>query len=193
MLLVNTPYWNRRDADRCPLRRYETRSARTSRPKRADNGRAAIRQSVIVLAPAGASARPRQPRGDLARSRETPAPWQHCACLLDFRPLAVEVGDGWADKRLRVLECRRDDAERGAVQSLVHRRGERFGLPTPRLHDLRHGLATKALSAGAHVAVSPITLGRGTRLWASPMSCSTGSTATSYQAQRVVHHLFWRR
>jgi len=124
-----------------------------------DAGRIAIRQTVIVI-----HNRPQLGTPKTAKGRRTVVLDKGTVAALRAhrkRQAAerLQIGSGWQDQDL--VFCRVDGTvlhpERFSRSFIAATR--RLGLPVIRLHDLRHGWATMALSAGVHPKIVQERLG----------------------------------
>lgn len=124
-----------------------------------DVGRAAIRQTVIVVGHVVRMGTPKTAKG----RRTVTLDGTTVSLLREHRARQnaerLLVGAGWSD--LDLVFCRVDGTplhpERFTRQ--FSERGRQLGLPKIRLHDLRHGWATMALAAGVHPKVVQERLG----------------------------------
>jgi integrase len=124
-----------------------------------ENGRAAIRQTVITVNNQAQIGEPKTARGRRTIDLDAAT----VAALREHRKRqAAErllMGSGWTDHGL--VFCRVDGSplRPGHFSRAFSRHIRRLGLRPIRLHDLRHGWATLALAAGEHPKVVQERLG----------------------------------
>jgi integrase len=124
-----------------------------------DGGRLFIRQTVITIKHAVAFGKPKTAKG----IRPVTLDPDTVAALVAHRKVQaaerLQLGAGWQDHGLVFCQPTGHPVHPERLSELFTRRLRSAGLPTIRLHDLRHTWATLALSAGVHPKVVQERLG----------------------------------
>lgn len=146
-----------------------------------DAGRAAIRQTVIVVNHEIQLGQPKTAKG----TRKIEMDAATVATLREHRKRqAAErllVGGGWVDHGLVFCQPTGIPLHAERVSEAFTRRVRKAGLPMIRLHDLRHTWATLALGAGIHPKVVQERLGHA--------NISVTSTSTAMPQPRCIQML----